>query len=164
MFIGFRPLEPGDEADVLRIFAARADYFEAATGRVPTAAELQALFTALPAGASDGQRRLLAITADDGVVGVIDAVLDHPELGTVSLNLFLTDPTSSLRGFGMPLAALAGERALAEGIGTVYADCPAGWTHGEAFLGSLGFRPADSARPVRRWMVHLAPPPPVPGL
>jgi hypothetical protein len=164
MFIGFRPLEPADEADVLRIFTARSDYFGAAAGRVPGSAELRGMFSSLPDGASDGQKRLLAILADATVVGVIDAVLDYPELGTVSLDLFLTDPGSAVHGFGMPIAALAGERALAEGIDTVYAECPAGWTHGEAFLSSLGFRPSGPDAPIPRWVAHLAPPAPVPGL
>lgn len=173
MFIGIRPLEPGDEDAVLRIFESRADYFEAATGYLPGPADMQSLFHAVPAGATDAQKRLLAIESDRRLAGVVDAIADFPEAGTASVGLFLLDRASPLHGFGLPVASLVGERAIAEGISTVHVGCPLGWVAGESLLDALGFRPVGSepvaenrvirpnepTRTIRRWVGRLTPPP-----
>jgi hypothetical protein len=176
MFVTFRPLEAGDERAVLSLFERRSDYFEAATGSPPGPADVQSLFYALPDGASDGQKRVMAIVSDAAVVGVIDAIVDFPEPGTVSVGLFMVDPASGMRGFGMPIATLACERALAEGITTVRVGCPTGWARGEALLGSLGFQrevagPVPANRVIHpgeteiaRWVARLRPPPAAPRL
>lgn len=177
MFIGFRMLERDDVDELLRVMESRAEYFGAAFGAFPKAVDIDAMFTALPDGVSPGQKRLLAITSDDAVVGVIDAVLDYPELGTVSVGTFLLDPDSPLRGMGMPVAALASERAVAEGMSTVTVGCPVGWRKGEELLSALGLAPVTApdaivnrvvhpslaARAQQRWQGPLSGPPAMPG-
>jgi hypothetical protein len=172
MFIGFRPLEPKDERAVLDIFRVHAEYFDAATGAPSGPGDVQSLFYALPEGAAGAQKRLLAITSDGKLAGVIDAILHYPQTGTASVGVFMIDPRSALHSFGMPVAALASERAQAEGITTVHVGCPIGWKPGEALLTSLGFVPVDDAattmnrsvppaegrRALRRWVGLLTPP------
>ena len=170
MLIGVRPLEPRDEAAVLRILEARPQYLSLAAGPTTAPVDVQNQFYSLPDGATEGQKRLLVIESDREVVGVLDAIMDYPELGSASIGMFAIDPTSALRGHGVPVATLVVERAVAEGITTVYAGCPSGWLPGERLLWSLGFTPVDGEdaqrdpvlRPhsggtgIRRWVGDLA--------
>jgi hypothetical protein len=172
MFVGLRPLEPRDEAAVLRILEARPQYLALAAGAATPATDVHNQFYSLPDGATEGQKRLFVIEADSEVAGVLDAVMDYPELGAASIGMFAIDPSSPLRGQGVPVAALAVERAVAEGITTVHAGCPSGWLPGERLLWTLGFAPVDGEgeprnpvlRPhaggagIRRWVGELAHP------
>ncbi|MBK4347539.1 GNAT family N-acetyltransferase [Lacisediminihabitans changchengi] len=169
MFIGLRPLEPRDDAAVLRILEARPQYLTLTAGAATPAADVRNRFYSVPDGATEGQKRLFVIESDHEVAGVLDAVLDYPELGAASIGMFAIDPTSSLRGHGVPVAALVVERAVAEGITTVHAGCPSGWLPGERLLWTLGFAPVEGEgepsnpvlRPhaggtgIRRWVGEL---------
>jgi len=143
MFIGMRPLEPNDEAAVLRILEARPQYLALAAGPTAAPVDVQNQFYSLPDGATEGQKRLFVIESDRVVAGVLDAIMDYPELGAASIGMFTIDPASPLRGHGVPVATLVVERAVAEGITTVHAGCPSGWLPGERLLWSLGFTPVD---------------------
>jgi hypothetical protein len=159
MFIGFRPVQPDDSAEILRLLDSRADYF-AARGTRPHLA--QALLSALPEGTTPGQKRLIAIESDDVMVGLVDAVVDYPDLGVVSVALFLLDPESNLHGFGVPVASLLVEHGIAEGMFAALVECPVGWAPGETVLRAMGYRPGESTLGVRSWVGELAPPPAMP--
>ncbi len=156
MFIGFRPVQPGDDAEILRLLDTRADYF-AARGTRPHLAH--ALLTAIPEGTTAGQKRLLAIESDGVMVGLVDAVVDYPDLGVVSLALFLLEPGSDLHGFGVPVASLLVEHGIAEGMFAARVECPVGWAPGENLLRAMGYRPGESTLGVRTWSGDLTPPP-----
>ena len=171
MFIGLRPLEPYDEAAVLRILEARPQYLGLTAGPTTAPVDVQNQFYAVPDGATEGQKRLLVIESDRVVAGVLDAIMDYPELGVASIGMFAIDPGSPLRRHGVPVATLVVERAVAEGITTVHAGCPNGWLPGERLLWRLGFAPVEGEdepdnpvlRPhaggtgIRRWVGELAP-------
>ena len=159
MHINFRPLAAGDDPAILRILDSRADYF-ATRGTRPEHAH--ALLSRLPQGATPAQKRLLAIESDGAVVGIVDAVIDYPTVGAAFVALFALDPAGALHGMAVPVVSLLGERALAEGVTTVYTECPVGWPPGETLLGQLGYRPGQSAQGMRTWAGQIAAPPPLP--
>ncbi len=156
MHINFRPIAAGDDPAVRRILDSRADYF-ATRGSRPDVAH--AVLSRLPQGASPGQKRLLAIESDGAVFGIVDAIVDYPTIGAVFVALFALDTAGPLHGMAVPVVSLLSERALAEGVTTVYAECPVGWSPGETLLGQLGYQPGQNNRGVRMWMGEISAPP-----
>ncbi|GGJ25796.1 GNAT family N-acetyltransferase [Streptomyces brasiliensis] len=128
---------PGDEARLLELFQACEDWFVAATGLPSGPGDVQSLFYALPEGASPDDKVLLVVEHDDALLGLVDAVRDHPAPGAVSVGLFLLAPSARRLGLGRALAETL--LARAEGFSLVRATVPPGWRPGERFLERLGF-------------------------
>jgi len=169
--IAIRDLVPEDERDVNAVFDASQDWFTAATGQPAGPGDVQSLFYALPEGAAFEDKRLLVITADEQVVGVVDAVLHHPEPGTCSVGLFLLHPAHRRRGLGRRTASALLAELTAHGFTQVSASSAAPWPPGRAFLTTLGFHlhdprppstanrnPGPSERPIHPAHLHLPPP------
>ncbi|WP_063754219.1 GNAT family N-acetyltransferase [Streptomyces sp. NRRL WC-3725] len=132
-------LRPEDEADAARVLSACDDYLVSATGATAMPADVQSLYYSLPEGAEFEQKHLLVLVHEDALVGLVDAVQDHPEPDTCSLGLFLLTPRARRRGLGTHAARLLLREAAARGIRRVTATCPESWEPGLAFLTALGF-------------------------
>ncbi|MGW2636139.1 GNAT family N-acetyltransferase [Streptomyces sp. NPDC001348] len=128
---------PADEGPLLDLFEACEDWFVAATGLPSAPGDVQSLFYALPEGARPEDKVLLVVERDGVVTGLVDAVLDHPEPGVVSVGMFLLAPWARGRGLGRAVAGSLLERA--EGVTRVRATVAPGWRAGEGFLRRLGF-------------------------
>ena len=134
-----RNLEPEDEKGLLTLFEASDDWFTAATGQPAGPGDVQSLYYSLPEGAAFEDKELLVITADDQVVGVIDAVLRHPDAGTCSVGLFLVHPAHRRQGLGRLVAAALLEELAARGFGEVSGSVAEGRPPGREFAAGLGF-------------------------
>ncbi|MFE0509184.1 GNAT family N-acetyltransferase [Streptomyces sp. NPDC058964] len=128
---------PADEAPVLSLFEECEDWFAAATGLPSGPGDVQSLYYSLPEGAAPEDKVLLLVERPGAVVGLVDAVLNHPAPGAVSVGLFLLAP--SARGLGLGRAVAEALLARAEGLTSVTATVPPGWRSGERFLERLGF-------------------------
>jgi GNAT superfamily N-acetyltransferase len=128
---------PADEAPLLALFQACEDWFVAATGLPSGPGDVQSLCYALPPGASPDDKLLLLVERSGTVIGLLDAVRHHPAPGTLSVGLFLLTP--SARGTGLGRALADALLARAQGVSSVTATVPPGWTPGERFLERLGF-------------------------
>ncbi|MFJ3301684.1 GNAT family N-acetyltransferase [Streptomyces sp. NPDC086549] len=128
---------PADEARLLALFDACEDWFVAATGLPSGPGDVQSLFYSLPEGAAPDDKVLLVVERSGAVVGLVDAVRNHPAPGAVAVGLFLLAP--SARGLGLGRAVADALLARAEGLSSVTATVPPGWKRGERFLERLGF-------------------------
>lgn len=138
-----RDVEPTDEHELLRLFLACEDWFEAATGQPSMPADVQSLYYALPEGAVWEDKRLLTIDRGGVVIGVVDAVLHHPGTADCAVGLFLVHPEHRLQSVGRSVADALVRRLLVDGFRRVSTSTPAGWEPGESFLKSLGFTRAE---------------------
>ncbi|MEU6774345.1 GNAT family N-acetyltransferase [Streptomyces sp. NPDC046759] len=140
-----RELGPADEAPLLRLFEECEDWFTAATGLPSGPADVQSLFYALPEGAGPEDKVLLVLEREGVVAGVVDAVRNHPQPGSVSVGLFLLAPWARGRGLGRALAESLLDRA--GDVPVVTATVPLRWEPGGRFLQRLGFAlDADAPR------------------
>ncbi len=169
--VAVRDLEPEDEKDLLALFEASDDWFTAATGQPAGPGDVQSLYYSLPEGVAFEDKELLVITADEEVVGVIDAVLRHPDTGTCSVGLFLLHPAHRRQGLGRLVAVALLAELAARGFGAVSGSVAEQWPPGREFAAGLGFtlgaaRPAGTAnrnagpgeRPVLPARLGLTPP------
>ncbi|MEU6368372.1 GNAT family N-acetyltransferase [Streptomyces sp. NPDC046931] len=141
-----REAVPEDEPGVLALFEDGAAYVEAATGLPSGPADLQSLYYSLPPGADWRDKLILVVTEDAGrVVGIIDAVRNHPVPGACAVGLFLLHPSLWGTGTGRAVATALLDRAAASGTTLVTATVPVGWSRGRRFLASLSFRFTDPA-------------------
>ena len=76
------------------VFAACEDYFVLATGRPPPPRAADSLFIQLPEGCCYEDKHILGICDPDTreLLGLIDAIVGHPDLRTLTLGLFLITP------------------------------------------------------------------------
>jgi Acetyltransferases, including N-acetylases of ribosomal proteins len=135
-----REAEPADEPALQELFQACADYFEAATGLPPGPGDVQSLCYSLPEGADWADKHILVITAPDGeAVGLVDAVLRHPDPASCAIGLFLLHPAARRQGLGTAVADALLAHAAALGVTRVTASVPRGWLPGERFLAARSF-------------------------
>ncbi|MCL2782316.1 MAG: GNAT family N-acetyltransferase [Actinomycetia bacterium] len=120
----------------------------AATGYFPEPGDLQSLFYVLPEGAAPDQKRILVITVDGVVVGLVDALIGWPTPGTGTSGLFLIHPSRQRRGIGAEALDAVQTRAREAGMRVLRATCPRGWSPGERFLAGHGFTRQPASRPV----------------
>ncbi|MFE9447649.1 GNAT family N-acetyltransferase [Streptomyces sp. NPDC006739] len=137
---------PADEAPLLALFEECEDWFVAATGLPSGPGDVQSLFYSLPEGASPDDKVLLVVERDGVVTGLLDAVRNHPEPGSVAVGMFLLAPWARGRGLGRAVAEFL--LARAEDTSLVTATVPPGWRSGERFLERLGFT-LEAAAPRR---------------
>ncbi|MGW5605325.1 GNAT family N-acetyltransferase [Streptomyces sp. NPDC003753] len=137
-----REATPDDEPGVTSLFEASTEYFEAATGLPSGPADLQSLYYSLPPGADWQDKRILVVTegADGPVVGIVDAVLRHPDPDACAVGLFLLHPSLWGAGAARPLATALLDRTAASGTARVTATVPSDWDRGRRFLTALSFR------------------------
>ncbi|MCF3133719.1 GNAT family N-acetyltransferase [Streptomyces olivochromogenes] len=136
---------PADEAALLTLFEDCEDWFLAATGLPSGPGDVQSLFYALPAGAEPEDKTLLLVEVAGNVVGLVDAVRNHPAPGAVSVGLFLLAPYARGKGLGRALAGALLSRA--PDLTLVTATVPPAWRPGERFLELLGFTLDTAASP-----------------
>ena len=134
-----RPMLPGDEPQVSRVLAACDDYLIEATGSPALPADVQSLYYSLPEGADFEQKRLLVLCDGAATVGVVDAVVGHPDGDSCSVGLFLLDPEVRRKGVGTRVARHLLREAAARGLRRVTATCPESWLPGIVFLRTLDF-------------------------
>ncbi|MFD1719945.1 GNAT family N-acetyltransferase [Amnibacterium endophyticum] len=152
--VRLRDADRRDEAAVVRMLAAAERWAHASTGAPAGPGDFQSLAYALPEGATADQKRLLVVCDGDEVVGVVDAVVDWPEPGTVAIGVFLVDPVLHRRGIGSAALEVGCRAARRAGARRIRASCPAGWAEGEGFLRRSGFRRLDPAPVVMNRVVH----------
>ncbi|GGS37531.1 hypothetical protein Snoj_67630 [Streptomyces nojiriensis] len=144
-----RDAGPNDEADLLVLFRACEDYFEAATGLPSGPGDVQSLFYSLPDGADWDDKHILVVVDEAGsTAGLVEAVLGYPAPGTCSVGLFLLHPDLRGAGLGSRLAVTLLHSVAARGASRVTATVPLGWEQGERFVASHGF--TSTGQPSRR--------------
>ncbi len=145
-----RPLTPRDGPALQALIERAADYIELLTGLPPGPADGRRLLTDLPEGKTYEDKFVLGVLDSGGaLIGVFDAIRDHPARGTWLIGLMLLDPAWRGRGFG---------RRLFEGF--------AGWVEGRGatmlrigvvehnpdalrFWARVGFREVERTAPRR---------------
>lgn len=140
--VRIRQFEPADEPAVARLLTDSADWFEFATGNPPADGDVQSLFYSLPEGADADDKRVLVVvpmSAEDEVIGLVEAVVRHPVPTGCAVGLFLIRPDCRRQGLGAAVTDALVTQAVAEGITLVTATNAVGWAPGEAFLRRTGF-------------------------
>ncbi len=94
-------LQEGD-LEPLQLFLARnADFSELITGLPPNSSDAQNLLEEAPEGKTATDKTLIGIYSSSGnLIGVLDAVQNHPESGDWWLGLLLIDPSCRGKGLG----------------------------------------------------------------
>jgi GNAT superfamily N-acetyltransferase len=101
-----------------------ADYFDLVEGRATVAGEAEALFADCPPGRLANEKIVLGVfDGQDRLVGVLDAIPDHPLPGTWFIGLLLLDPARRGGGLGRRVyqaferwAAASGARRIELGV------------------------------------------------
>lgn len=92
--------EPDDAPELQALFEESHEFFELTTGFPAGPAEVQSLFTSLPAGKTYRDKHVIALRShEEGLVAVVDAIRDYPDAGSWWMSLLLLKP--SVRGRGM---------------------------------------------------------------
>lgn len=82
-----------DEPEVQALLERCADYVELVSGLPPSPAVTHDLYTTLPEGKSDKDKFLIGLfTPNNELIGVLDAIRNHPLLGEWYIGLLLLDP------------------------------------------------------------------------
>ncbi len=92
MDFSLNELGEDDLQAIQTLFEACEDYFVFTTGGSVTSASAHSLYIQLPEGRSYEDKHILGIYEDFELMGVIDAILNYPDDGTLTLGLFLIDP------------------------------------------------------------------------
>jgi GNAT superfamily N-acetyltransferase len=96
-----RLLTPADLSALQSLFERASDYFEIATGQRPAPDEAQRAFVGGPPAKSVNEKRTIGVFgADDGLVGMLDAIPDWPADGTWTMGMLLLEPAVRSRGLG----------------------------------------------------------------
>jgi GNAT superfamily N-acetyltransferase len=140
--IDLRAFTPEDEQAVLSLFAACEDWFVAATGQPSGPGDVQSMYYALPPGCDPDRKRLLVVEAEGEVIGLVDAVLGHPDPETCAVGCYLLAPRWRRRGIGGAVAAAL--LSAVPDVRRVTATLAPDWAPGAAFLRATGFRVADT--------------------
>ena len=130
-----RDFTPADEPEVLRLFAACDDWFQAATGHPSGPGEVQSLFYTLPEGTTFEQKQLLIAEAE-GMIGFVDLVLDHPARDEASIGFFLVP--KDLRRWGIGRAMVTALTHRYPHITQVHGSIT-DFQPGQEFLKAMGF-------------------------
>lgn len=139
-------IEPDDEPGLLRLFDQSADYFHVATGLPSAPGDVQSLFYALPDGADLDDKRLFTIRSGEEIIGVIDAVMRHPQPNACSIGLFLISTSHRRQSVGTSVARVLLSELRDAGVKQVVTSVKDGWEPGRKFIESLGFA-VDAAEP-----------------
>jgi GNAT superfamily N-acetyltransferase len=135
-----RLLAPPDLRALQALFERGHDYFELVTGAPPAADEAPRAFVAGPPQKSVNDKRVIGIfTADETLVGVLDALTDWPESGEWTMGMLLLDPAHRRRGLGRATLAAYEHWAAAEGAQRVRTAVVAQHAEGIAFLEDAGY-------------------------
>ncbi|MGH3940860.1 MAG: GNAT family N-acetyltransferase [Pseudonocardiaceae bacterium] len=146
--VRIRQFEPADEPAVTRLFDASAEWFEFITGYPPVDGDVQSLFYSLPEGAEPDDKRVLVVVPlpEEGeVIGLVEAVVRHPDPTSCAVGLFLIRPDCRRQGLRAAVADALLGLAAEEGVTLVTATNAVGWTPGDAFLRRTGFELGEQA-------------------
>lgn len=134
-----RELEPPDEPAVQALFEACDDWFEAATGEPSMPGDVQGLYYSLPEAAELDAKRILVVCREGDVVGLVDAVLHHPDDASCAVGVFLLHPKQRRQRLGTSLARTFLALLAEHRIERVTASLAPGFQPGVGFVRSLGF-------------------------
>ncbi|MFD5715538.1 GNAT family N-acetyltransferase [Streptomyces pharetrae] len=140
--IDVRDFVPEDEPAVLELFADCEDWFVAATGQPSGPGDVQSMYYALPPGCAPEQKRLLVLEAGRQVIGLVDAVLGHPDPDSCAVGCCLLAPHWRRRGIGTAVAGAL--LSAAPAVRRVTATLAPGWAPGIAFARATGFQVASA--------------------
>jgi GNAT superfamily N-acetyltransferase len=104
-------VEPDDQAGLLELFDACAEWFIDAFGHPSGPGDVQSLFYALPEGSTFEDKRLFVVHDAARVIGLVDAVLRHPDSRSCSVGVFLVHPEYRRRGLGTAIARVLAREA-----------------------------------------------------
>ena len=94
-------LAPEDESQVHALLERCADYIELVSGLPPSPATTHDLYMALPEGKGYEDKFLIGLfTPDNELIGVLDAIRDHPQQKEWYLGLLLLEPEQRGQGLG----------------------------------------------------------------
>jgi GNAT superfamily N-acetyltransferase len=135
-----RLLNPPDIAAVQSLFERASDYFELATGVPPGRDEATRAFVAGPPTKSVDDKRIIgAFDGQDGLIGVIDALVDFPGEGDWTMGLLLLDPAQRGVGLGSALLREYEAWAAAQGAARFHTALVSNHDRGIRFLEARGY-------------------------
>ena len=137
--------ELGEEhlPSIQAVFEACEDYFILTTGGSATPAAAHSLYIQLPEGKSYEDKHIFGIcdVETSELIGVIDAILSYPELGTLMLGLFLIVPEYRRRGIGKKAYALLEQWSRDQGVSAIRLGVHEAAEDAARFWEQVGFRP-----------------------
>lgn len=94
-------LTPEDEPQVHALLERCADYIALVSGLPPSPATTHDLYVVLPEGKGYEDKFLIGLfTADNALIGVLDAIRNHPQPGEWYIGLLLLEPEQRGHGLG----------------------------------------------------------------
>ena len=96
------PLTRGDRPSIQQLCERCAEYVELTTGHKPDSSEADRLYRTLPAGKSLDDKMLLGIFSvhPERLIGILEAIYNHPQADDWYLGLLLLDPAQRGHGLG----------------------------------------------------------------
>lgn len=141
-------LAPEDGPNVQALLERAADYSALVMGLPPGPAEAQSLYTDLPEGKGYEDKLMLGVyTADQRLVGVLDAVRDYPELGEWWLGLLLLEPDARGQRLGERVYRVFEQWASGKGAQGIRLAVFEQNVKGERFWRRLGFEELERKPP-----------------
>ncbi|WP_165964718.1 GNAT family N-acetyltransferase [Periweissella cryptocerci] len=115
MVVTLKAITTEQQAEVLQLAQASADFFAEFGGGPVTAANVGEFFTKLPAGKENTDKHTFFIMADDEPVGFIDLISGYPRPHTWYIGLFFITPEERGAGIGRQAFAMLSNFARKQG-------------------------------------------------
>jgi len=143
--IGLEELAERDLPAVQAVCEACEEYFVATTGGPAPPGAARSLFTQLPEGCSPRDKHLLGVcdTQTRELTGLIDAIVGHPDLRTLTLGLFLVMPQHVSSGIAAKACRLLEQWARRRGASRIRIAGHEALAGAADFLSQAGFRATD---------------------
>ncbi len=104
--------QPAEMAALQCVLESAPAYFQSVTGALPSHAEAQSTFTALPPGKTYGDKFVWGLYSGDAMIGCADVIRGYPVRESAVIGLLLLAEDWQRRGLGRAFAALV-ERRIA---------------------------------------------------
>jgi GNAT superfamily N-acetyltransferase len=135
-----RLLQEEDLAAIQSLMERCADYEQLVTGLPPDPSSAQKILVDLPEGKSRVDKFVIGIYAEStGLVGILDAIRDHPRKNDWWLGLLLLDPDHRNQGLGKQIYWAFEAWAAQCGAQSIYAGVIEGNERAYKFWQGLGF-------------------------
>jgi len=144
-------LKNGDLGPLQDLLERSADYIELVTGLPLDPYDAQSLLEDVPEGKSVEDKALIGIyTSQGSLIGVLDAVRDHPKRGDWWLGLLLIDPLCRRKGLGEDIYSAFEKWIVGSGGKDIYLGVVETNKRALKFWQKIGFEIIDK-RPPRKF-------------
>ena len=146
-----RRLTPEDLDALQDLFERCRDYFEIATGVGPRPDESRHAYVGGPPDKSVNDKRTIGVfSAEDELVGVLDAITNWPADGVWTMGLLLLDPERRGAGLGRAVLDAYEHWSSREGARRFHTAVVASHSRGIRFLESMGYAREGGPGPIAR--------------